>query len=274
MKQGRQFPKLDLTLIALLLIAMGYLGLSLLFGSFSPFLVVQGRSMEPGLHAGDLLISSTVTPTHVKVGDIIAFNVPADARERMKLPTTVAHRVLRIEGNEGQLAFVTKGDNSDVDPFKVPHSEVRGVVLKNLGPLGLPFLVLANKTALLVLVLSVGTFILTMMAGLWLIPNETAASQRPPVRIEQALDGLASAVSEYGVHLQSHTAIVRNLGSTSESLDQAVDRHNRILTDLGEVVSDLKRMGIKHSHLSNRGFHRRAMRAKKYSNIANGSQSS
>ena len=94
--------------------------------------------MEPAFHGGDLLVQRSVSPTDIKVGDVIAFSVPPDARQRLKMPTAAVHCVTGIQGEKGKLVFVTKGDNSDLDPFKVPASAVRGAVVKYLGPWGRP----------------------------------------------------------------------------------------------------------------------------------------
>ena len=211
------------------------------------------------------------------MGDVIAFNVPLDAQQRLKLPPTAVHRVIGIEGDQGQLVFVTKGDNSGTDPFKVPPSAVRRVVVKNLGPWGRPLLFLTNRAALLYLGLPIFTFVLIALATLWLAPSEKRevpaaapmAKPRPerrkrvspattvagrPGDFERALGGLTSAMAEYGVHLQSHTAVVKNLGETSQAvrraerqqshnslqLSVAVQRQNEVLADLEEVVREMR----------------------------------
>ena len=157
--------KLKLSLVAPLLLGTGYLGLLLFLGTSSPFLIVQGTSMEPAFHAGDLLLARNIPATEIKVGDIIAFNVPTGVPQ---MPPTAAHRVIGIEGDKGQLVFATQGDNSDIDPFRAPYTEVHGVVLKNLGPLGRPILLVTNGRGLLYLGLPILTFIVIVLATLLL----------------------------------------------------------------------------------------------------------
>ena len=249
MKKRTLPGNLNLGLLAVLLLGMGYLGLVLSLGTSSPFMLVRGSSMEPTFHSGDLLLSSSVSPTEIEVGDVIAFSVPTEDRDRLSLPTTAVHRILGIEGEKGQLTFLTKGDNSGLDPFKVPSSAVRGAVVTNLGPIGLPILFLTNRGVLLSLGLPILTFVLIILATLWLAPGEkreapapgtTAVAQTPPGEVDKALAGLASAIADYGVHLKSHTAVVKQLGGSSEGLEQAVHRQNEVLVDLTKVVRRLK----------------------------------
>jgi len=249
MKKGNHIRKLNMSLVALLLLGMGYLGLLLFTGTASPFLLVRGQSMEPTLHAGDMLMQRSVSATDIKVGDIIAFSVPSDAQKRLKIPSNATHRVISIEGENGQLVFVTQGDNSDVDSFKVPANAVHGVVTKNLGPLGKPILFLTNRAILLFFGLPVLAFILIVVAILWTSPGEkreaapAAASSRVarlPKDVAITLDRLTSAVSAYGVHLKSHTSVIKKMASSSDGLEEAVQQQNEILVELAAVVREMK----------------------------------
>ena len=140
--------RVKLGLVALLIVGMGNLGLVLFLGTFTPFLVVNGTSMEPTYHAGDLLLNKRPPEAEIKVGDVIAFDVPSDALGELNVPHVVTHRVIGMELSKGQMVFITQGDNNTVvDPYQVPPSLVRGVVLKNLGPVGRPFLFLADEKA-------------------------------------------------------------------------------------------------------------------------------
>ncbi len=252
MKKRSLIGRLNMSLIALLLLGMGYLGLMLFLGTSSPFLLVRGTSMEPTLHAGDLLLTRSVPVGEINAGDIISFRVPDDAQERLKMPANAVHRVMGIDGEKGQLVLVTKGDNSDVDPFKVQSGAVHGVVVKNLGPVGRPILLLtnllANRAMLLLVGLPILTFVLIVLASLWMAPNKSpehplpgsaALAETSPAEINNAIEKLAVAVAEYGAHLQSHTAVVKHLAGTSDGLEQAVHQQNEVLAGLAEVVREL-----------------------------------
>ncbi|MBI2855766.1 MAG: signal peptidase I [Chloroflexi bacterium] len=274
MTKGTYRGKLNKSLVALLLVAMGYLALSLSLGTSSPFLLVRGQSMEPTLHAGDMLMQRSVSATKIRVGDIIAFDVPVEGQKAKQLPPKAAHRVIGIQGEGGHLAFVTQGDNSDVDPFKVPASAVHGVVVKNLGPLGKPILLLTNKALLLFVGLPIVAFVLIVVATLWTSPGEkqgapapAAASSRTarlPKDVAITLDRLTSAVSAYGVHLKSHTSVIKKMAGSSDGLEEAVQQQNEILAELAAVVREMKH----HQGTSGNGASRSAPRRKRPANGA------
>ena len=51
----------------------------------------------------------------------------------------------------------------------------------------------------------------------------------------ESLQHFSAAISEYGTHLQSHTATVRAMSTASESLVEAVDRQNTVLERLRQL---------------------------------------
>ena len=58
--------------------------------------------------------------------------------------------------------------------------------------------------------------------------------------LENALGSLTSAVAEYGTHLMSHTAVVKNMAGSSEALHAAINQQNEVLADLAAVVKELR----------------------------------
>jgi signal peptidase len=100
------------------------------------FLTVMSGSMEPYMHVGDVVISSTVNPHSIKVGDVITFQYDADNDPNRY----VTHRVINISTTDSSIAFKTKGDaNEDPDAGLVQSSRLVGkviVVLPYLGHLG------------------------------------------------------------------------------------------------------------------------------------------
>ena len=229
---------------ALIVVSIGFLALSIFLGTFRPFLVVQGTSMEPVYHRGDLLLLKDVPSNEIAAGDIIVFGVPEEARDRLKMPSSAAHRVIERTNEGGRLTFVTKGDNSGTDPFKVPATAVRGIVWKNLGPIGTPVL-MAKSPAVLVVGLPILTFVVVVLASLWLLPGEQPRDGQvaPSAEFRDALTSLGAALNEYGAHLQSHTKIVKHMAVTSDGLEEAVRIQNQILTDLAAAVRQLAQNG-------------------------------
>lgn len=84
---------------------------------FLPYqaLVVRSGSMSPTIPTGSVVFYQQVAAGHVKVGDVIVFDRPGQASER------VTHRVVRIATGQNGRYFVTKGDaNGAPDDWQIP----------------------------------------------------------------------------------------------------------------------------------------------------------
>jgi signal peptidase I len=97
-------------------VALGVFGVVVapsIFGGRS--LTVMSGSMEPALGVGDVVINSRVTPTNVRVGDIVTFSDPEGTGKLL------THRVRRVRIADGTAHVVTKGDNSNaVERWDMP----------------------------------------------------------------------------------------------------------------------------------------------------------
>ncbi|HKW78834.1 MAG TPA: signal peptidase I [Candidatus Limnocylindria bacterium] len=70
--------------------------------------IVTGGSMEPSIHKGSLVVVQPVSPSEVRVGDVITFQ---------QYDQTTTHRVIAIANEQKGLVFKTKGDaNTVADP--------------------------------------------------------------------------------------------------------------------------------------------------------------
>ena len=97
---------LSLAAFAVLLsLCLGFVAMRVLgLGSF----IVTGGSMEPSIHKGSLVLVQPVTPSEVKVGDVITFQ---------QYGQTTTHRVISIGRGSNGLMFKTQGDaNVVADP--------------------------------------------------------------------------------------------------------------------------------------------------------------
>lgn len=94
---------------------------------YKPFIVLSG-SMEPTILVGDLEIVKEVDPSTLKVDDIIAFKVD-DA--------VVTHRIIEMTEKNGEPAFITKGDNNNVEDSRpVTYDQFEGVYVTHIKGLG------------------------------------------------------------------------------------------------------------------------------------------
>jgi signal peptidase len=86
---------------------------------------VLSGSMEPHLKTGALVLTRSVEPETVAVGDIITFRPTTNGKN------LITHRVIGI-GQSSSLFFETKGDaNEDPDPFTVPARNLVGKISFN-----------------------------------------------------------------------------------------------------------------------------------------------
>ncbi len=108
-----------------ILIVLFFIILPLFQGSLHLLTVLSG-SMEPEMHAGDVIVSTKVDPENIAVGDIITFRLNSDDDPNR----FVTHRVIEITERDGYLQFKTKGDaNEDPDSGAIAESQVVGKVV-------------------------------------------------------------------------------------------------------------------------------------------------
>ena len=117
--------KIKRTCLFFLPFLLGYMCLQYTLNISDPLAVSVGRSMEPTIHEGDILVFRGIEPEAVKVGDIILFQVPEDMRDL--LPPRITHRVTGIRQEAGETLFRTKGDNAPLDTFEIPAENIIGL---------------------------------------------------------------------------------------------------------------------------------------------------
>jgi len=85
-------------------------GLMCYTGSESPIVVVLSGSMEPAFFRGDLLFLTNDVADPIRVGEVLVFKVKG-----REIP--IVHRVMKLhqQRDTGEIKFLTKGDNNQVD---------------------------------------------------------------------------------------------------------------------------------------------------------------
>mgnify|MGYP001770629717 CR=1 FL=1 len=130
-----------LALLTALLLILGYIAFRASGGGFA---AVEGRSMEPLLHTGDLVI--LVRKSEINVGDIVVYKSGSKY---------IIHRVIDKYEVNGYYCYVTKGDGNilpDIGDPRLcpprssgfsgqPESSIVGVVLTIRGyPVKIPYI--------------------------------------------------------------------------------------------------------------------------------------
>ena len=115
---------------------------------FLPYqaLIVRSGSMAPKIPTGSIVFYKKVNAADVKVGDIIVFDKPGQAGEK------VTHRVYKIAtGPTGKYA-ITKGDaNGTPDDWRVPLAGTGWVSVFHLPSVGYALVYLQSTLARLLL---------------------------------------------------------------------------------------------------------------------------
>lgn len=104
------------------------------------YMIVASTSMIPFLNMGDIVATTGVSPTDIKVGDVITFNVAPRFQEQYNYPSVVTHRVVEVINVGSDIYFQTKGDATEKDPFTVPASDVAGLYSWKIPYVGIPIL--------------------------------------------------------------------------------------------------------------------------------------
>ena len=144
-REKREAKSIISSLIILIIIVTAYIIIRI-YGGFA---VVEGRSMEPLLHTGDLVILKKAGPDDIEVGDIVVYKSNGKY---------IIHRVVGVYESRGVKCFIVKGDNNVFpdrgDPctcgrgrydrivaYGIPYTRIVGVVVEVWGvPLKIPYI--------------------------------------------------------------------------------------------------------------------------------------
>lgn len=97
------------------------------FFGWKPFIVLSG-SMETQISVGDIVIVKEVDTSTLKKGDIIAFR---------SNDIVITHRIDEIITEDGNVKYITKGDNNNVrDEGTVLPEQVEGIFICNVHRIG------------------------------------------------------------------------------------------------------------------------------------------
>ena len=100
-------------------------------GGMFPMIVLTD-SMYPVIESGDLILCHTAEADEIKVDDVISFYDPMGNGT-----SVVTHRVLEIREENGELSFITKGDNNNVEDQKpVPADALIGIYQSRIPAAG------------------------------------------------------------------------------------------------------------------------------------------
>lgn len=133
---GKIFKTITLALLGMLLI----INLIMLYqtnikhaeipriGNISVFNIVS-ESMEKAINVNDLIVIKKCSEDEIQKGDIITY--------KKEDGSIVTHRIVKINKENGQNVYTTKGDNNEVeDDEKIKHEQVHGKYLFKIKGIG------------------------------------------------------------------------------------------------------------------------------------------
>jgi signal peptidase I len=160
------------------------MGLAAIWIAFAPdriggqasYVMVNGDSMEPGYHSGDLVILRKAQT--YQVGDVVTYRDP-------KLGTYVIHRIIDIQ----QDRFVLQGDNNSwIDAYHPAPEEVLGKKWLHAPKLGRGMEWLRKPINLsLTIALLGGVFMTSMISK---SPKNQKAKSRPALKLGGVFEGM------------------------------------------------------------------------------------
>lgn len=121
---------LSAAVLALLLgVAVAVIGLPALVGGSA--MTVLTQSMEPRLPPGTLVVIRPTPVDEIRVGDVVTYQI------RSGEAAVVSHRVISKTYENGELTFITQGDNNDApDADPVQAVQIRGTLWYSIPLLG------------------------------------------------------------------------------------------------------------------------------------------
>lgn len=115
-----------------------------------PMIVLSG-TMETEIYTGDMAIVKEINVKELKQGDIIAFKNSENI--------ILTHRIVKIEENNGDLEFITKGDNNDSnDDETIKENQIEGKYIFKIPGLGNFMMYLQKPQALLMIIIIILLF--------------------------------------------------------------------------------------------------------------------
>jgi signal peptidase len=164
------------------LVVPGWIGVAILFLTLAAtltlpelfgyrLLAVQTDSMNPTIHAGDLVIGRVPTDHRIDPGTVITFHNSTGQ--------LVTHRVIRVEESGSELAYYTKGDASDLaDDHPVGHGAIVALYSLRVPHAGLLVAFARSWIGLAVLVILSGTIlIVSETKHLWRLLRQASVAQ-------------------------------------------------------------------------------------------------
>lgn len=134
--------------------------------------IITTSSMQPTIKEGDIVICKVVEEDKIEEGDVITFRQNQDV---------ITHRVIKIQENEENKYYITKGDNNNLeDSEKVEYNMIEGNFVIKIPYLGKIINIMQDRIILLLIVL-----VLLILCLINIRKEEKKDSRREKKKIEE-----------------------------------------------------------------------------------------
>jgi len=219
----------------------------------SPSLIAMaGNSMEPVFTHGDLIYSRNIQYQKVQAGDIIVVKVPPIFQDKYAYPPLICRRVVSLKMTGQEISFRTRGDNSGEDPFFTRVESLVGIEAESFPLAGYPLMFAQSNQ---------GKYLLGGLIILWLLyfnrrrllnVIKNARNSIPGIsttefvkaqsemekkmsdmtgQVTQSMNGFSAAMSEYAVHIASHTGAIKSLAEAAKHMESILSKQDAALSN-------------------------------------------
>lgn len=130
------------------------------------YVKVDGHSMDPTFHTGDLAVVRR--QSEYQIGDAVAYRI---RRDEFGAGALVIHR---LKGGDGVRGYVTRGDNRTIDdPWHPRTADIVGKVRTDIPGVGL-------RVAQLNRPIYLGALVSALTVGVMLLPSGSRKAVPPP----------------------------------------------------------------------------------------------
>lgn len=149
-------------------LVVAYMALAVVWHANPPVVPVLGDSMQPTLHAGDLVLVRGVPPARLRKGDVIAFRVPKAIQDKYDVPGSYVHRIVRVAKTSHGFQYRTKGDNvPGPDPFWTFSENVVGTMVARVPGGGYPILFFRSRQGEIFAIALAAVLLVYFLLGVW-----------------------------------------------------------------------------------------------------------
>lgn len=122
------------------------------FFGIKTYTIISG-SMKPEINIGDIVVVKEVSDNELRINDIVAYRNGQNV---------VTHRIVDMRNPNGEIEYITKGDNNNTtDDIVLTTELIEGKVVKRIKYLGNVVILLQEKLSIIIIMITFFIYILS-----------------------------------------------------------------------------------------------------------------